>query len=69
MISEISVGNDDRKLREGPCAESFQRLKKCQNERGIQKAANALTFCVSETDLLIKCVRKNPAYFHDHNKK
>lgn len=51
-------------LRDGPCAEQHAQLQTCQQRKNIQKASNALTYCVSETDLLISCVRKNPAFFH-----
>ena len=51
-------------LRDGPCAEQHAQLQACQQQKNIYKPSNALTYCVSETDLLISCVRKNPAYFH-----
>jgi hypothetical protein len=50
------------KLREGPCADTFELLEKCRHERGLRK--DPFGECVSETDLLIICVQKNPAYFH-----
>ena len=51
-------------LRDGPCSEQHAQLQACQQRKNINKPSNALTYCVSETDLLISCVRKNPAYFH-----
>jgi hypothetical protein len=51
-------------LRDGPCSEQHALLQSCQQRKNITKPSNALTFCVSETDLLITCVRKHPAYFH-----
>jgi hypothetical protein len=50
------------KLREGPCADTFALLEKCRQERGLRE--ERFGECVSETDLLIICVQKNPAYFH-----
>lgn len=50
------------KLREGPCADTFALLEKCRTERGLRE--ERFGECVSETDLLIICVNKNPAYFH-----
>jgi hypothetical protein len=49
-------------LREGPCADTFALLEKCRQEKGRRK--DPFGDCVSETDLLIICVQKNPAYFH-----
>jgi hypothetical protein len=57
------------KLRHGPCAEPFAQLQLCKERKQIIKASNALTFCVSETDVLIQCVRKNPAWFHESSMK
>ena len=64
-VADSSDGIGDTRLRDGPCAEQYALLQNCQVSKKIQKAANAMTFCVSETDLLIKCIHKNPAYFHD----
>ena len=57
-----NADNND-KLKNGPCSEYYALLEKCQQGKNIKKASNVLTFCVSETDLLIKCIRKNPLYF------
>jgi spore germination cell wall hydrolase CwlJ-like protein len=51
-------------LRDGPCSEQHAVLQACQQRKNIIKPSNAMTFCVSETDLLIACVRKHPAHFH-----
>jgi hypothetical protein len=51
------------KLREGPCADTFALLEKCRQEKGRRK--DPFGDCVSETDLLIICVNKNPSHFHD----
>lgn len=58
---------DEDQLRDGPCAATFALLEKCQQEKRIVRHDRALTACVSETDLLIKCIHRNPAYFQ--NKK
>jgi GCK domain len=55
--------NEKDKLRNGPCHETFALLDGCRKAKNVQKASNALTFCVSETDLLIRCIRRHPAYF------
>ena len=51
------------KLRDGPCAPTFSLLEKCQQEKRIVRHDRALTACVDETDLLIRCIHQNPAYF------
>lgn len=53
----------DDKLKDGPCADVYALLEKCKQERRIIRHDRALTACVSETDLLIKCIHRNPAYF------
>ena len=58
-----SSTKEEDKLQDGPCADIFSLLKKCQHEKGIVRHDRALAVCVSETDLLIKCIRRNPAYF------
>jgi hypothetical protein len=68
LAATIPNSNDTR-LRDGPCADPYALLQKCQASKGIQKASNAMTFCVSETDLLIKCIHKNPAFFYESNMK
>lgn len=54
------------KLRDGPCASVFELLESCRRSKGIRqdRAKAALTGCVSETDRLISCIHKHPAYFH-----
>ena len=66
---EVRNGHEQQQLqpdllRDGPCSEQHAQLQACQQRKNIIKPSNALTYCVSETDLLISCVRKNPAYFH-----
>jgi hypothetical protein len=67
--SSITNNNKDNtnnsKLREGPCATQYELLQRCQAGKRIVKPSNAMTLCVSETDLLIRCVHKHPAFFHD----
>ena len=52
------------KLRDGPCSSVFELLESCRRSKGIQQDKAALTGCVSETDRLISCIHKHPAYFH-----
>ena len=61
----LQQSQEPDKLREGPCSDIFALLEKCQQEKRIKRNDRALTFCVSETDLLIKCIHRNPAYFLD----
>jgi len=68
-LSTMEQQNDDQKLREGPCSKQYTLLKQCQSTRGIKRAANALTYCVSETDLLIRCVHRHPRFFHERGNK
>jgi hypothetical protein len=65
--ASVSTNANEKKadlLRDGPCSEQNALLQSCQQRMKIQKPSNVLTYCVSETDLLISCIRKNPAYFH-----
>ena len=55
--------NKNNKLLNGPCAEPYELLQQCQQSKKIIKASNAMTICVSETDLLIRCIKKHPLYF------
>mmetsp|Transcript_8443 Transcript_8443/g.16145 ORF Transcript_8443/g.16145 Transcript_8443/m.16145 type:complete len:95 (+) Transcript_8443:95-379(+) len=57
------------KLRDGPCRELFALLKQCQQDKRIVRHDRALTACVDETDLLIRCIHRNPAYFQQTTKK
>jgi hypothetical protein len=58
-----AYADNDDKLRNGPCHETFALLEGCRKAKNVQRATNALTYCVSETDLLIRCIRRHPAYF------
>jgi len=53
------------KLRSGPCAEVYFQLEKCAKDKNIdsRKHKEKLTACPNETDLLIKCMNKNPLHF------
>lgn len=61
--SASSNADSNNKLKDGPCSKCFTLLEQCQQGKNIKKVSNALTFCVSETDLLIRCIRKNPLYY------
>jgi len=54
---------EEDKLRDGPCHEPFALLQQCQRQKRIVRHDRALTACVDETDLLIRCIHRNPAYF------
>lgn len=65
-------------VRDGPCADPLALLRRCQEQQQQQQpglptvspssssssTGAVLTHCVSETDLLIRCVRRNPAQYH-----
>jgi hypothetical protein len=55
------------KLRDGPCSEAFGVLEECRRSRGIDERNGraAMALCVSETDRLLACVHRHPAYFHE----
>jgi hypothetical protein len=59
---ENSSNNNKNKLKDGPCAKYYALLEQCTHEKNIKKSSNAFMICVSETDLLIRCMRKNPSY-------
>jgi len=68
--SAASTNNDDL-LRQGPCSQIVQLLEECQRAKGLlrQPPAKALQACVSEADLLIACVKRHPAHFHQQKQK
>ena len=53
-------------LRDGPCSKEFDALEACGKRlrlsRNIEK--DRMEACPSETDILIKCIKKNPLFFH-----
>lgn len=55
-------------LRQGPCADVFEQLEACKADKNLKQHANALTFCVNETDRLIRCFKKHPAHFQSRHK-
>lgn len=61
LDNKKNEGSD--KLREGPCRKVYALLEKCHKDRKIP-LEQAMTVCVNEADLLIRCVHKHPAYFH-----
>jgi hypothetical protein len=54
---------EDNKLRYGPCADIYEQLMLCSDRKDAVYGKKTLEACPSETDLLIKCVHKNPAFF------
>lgn len=65
--AEPSATQQENKLNNGPCADTYALLEKCKVNLGIQHKSGkvAMALCVSETDLLIKCIKKHPLHFHD----
>ena len=54
------------KLKDGPCSKPFERLEACATRKGIGRNNNEkdrMQACPSETDVLIKCIHKNPLFF------
>ena len=62
MSSATPDGGVD-KLREGPCAHYYVLLMACSDKKDAVYGKKTLEACPNETDLLLKCVHKNPAYF------
>ena len=63
-ITKASESSNTDLLRDGPCADVFELLEQCQRTKGVALANRALNVCVSEADLLIRCIKKHPAHFH-----
>ena len=58
-------------LKEGPCSSYYDIMTKCQQEKGLNNNTSKdvkkmITLCVTETDLFIKCIKRNPLHFHQH---
>jgi hypothetical protein len=53
------------KLEDGPCAKPFELLEACAIRKGITRSneKHRMQACPSETDVLIKCINKNPLFF------
>jgi len=51
------------KLQDGPCSHLYKMLMECSDSKDAVYGKKTMEACPSETDLLIKCVNKNPAYF------
>ena len=62
-----SSGGPD-KLRDGPCAKEFAYLSACAKRKGVVNNKQQMQACPSETDLLIRCINKNPLYFHGESR-
>jgi len=56
------VGN---KLKDGPCSKEFLLLETCGKRKGLSSDSEKVRMqaCPSNTDVLIKCIHKNPLYF------
>lgn len=52
------------KLNSGPCSDVYELLEKCKEDSGLIKPTNIMSYCINETDLLIKCIKRNPLYYH-----
>ena len=64
-------------LKDGPCSKQFQLLEACgernsllssnsndnNNNNNNNNEKDRMQACPSETDILIKCIHKNPLYF------
>ena len=58
-------GEKANKLKDGPCSKTFELLEACAIRKGVARnnEKDRMQACPSETDLLIKCIRKNPLFF------
>jgi len=61
--SAPAPGKEENKLRDGPCSHYYDLLMKCSDRKDAPYGKKSMEACPSETDLLLKCVHKNPAYF------
>ena len=59
--SQADEGED--KLRDGPCSHHYSMLMACSDRKDAVYGKKTMEACPSETDLLLKCVHKHPAYF------
>ena len=53
------------KLKDGPCSKVFELLEACANRKGVARESekDRMQACPSETDVLIRCIHKNPLFF------
>jgi len=53
------------KLADGPCSKAYERLEACAMRRGVarENEKDRMQACPSETDVLIRCIHKNPLFF------
>lgn len=67
MASPATTANGEpegeNKLRDGPCSHYYTMLMACSDRKDAVYGKKTMEACPSETDLLLKCVGKNPAYF------
>ena len=62
MASSGPSGDVD-KLRDGPCGHYYKLLMACSDRKDAVYGKRTMEACPDETDLLLKCVHKNPLYF------
>jgi hypothetical protein len=65
MMPSPSPEGEVNKLRDGPCSQYYTLLMACADKKDATYGKPSMEACPSETDLLLKCFRKNPAYFYD----
>ncbi|KAL9182050.1 hypothetical protein ACHAXT_012393 [Thalassiosira profunda] len=63
------MADDGDKLRDGPCAEPYSALEACAAEKTVKSHREKMLRCPRQTDVLIKCMKKNPLYFHEESGK
>ncbi|KAL7549868.1 hypothetical protein ACHAWF_013126 [Thalassiosira exigua] len=51
------------KLRNGPCAKPYFELEACAADKSAKSHREKMVLCPRHTDVLIKCMKKNPLFF------
>jgi len=58
-------GEKANKIKSNPCSKIFELLEACAIRKGVARnnEKDRMQACPSETDVLIKCIHKNPLFF------
>eukprot|EP00585_Thalassiosira_rotula_P012592 CAMPEP_0196130156 /NCGR_PEP_ID=MMETSP0910-20130528/627_1 /TAXON_ID=49265 /ORGANISM="Thalassiosira rotula, Strain GSO102" /LENGTH=101 /DNA_ID=CAMNT_0041389405 /DNA_START=27 /DNA_END=332 /DNA_ORIENTATION=- len=67
MMKASRMNDKENKLRDGPCATPYSILEACAATKNVKSHREKMFRCPRQTDVLIKCVKKNPVFFHSNN--
>lgn len=58
-------GRKSNKLVDGPCSKPYEMLEACAIRKDVatKTEKDRMQSCPSETDVLIKCINRNPLFF------